>query len=1575
MVHLLAPRRFASTLRSLVLALGVAACGDEDRTLFACIDTVCPSSDASSASDAGGASLPCEVEFLSPLPSDAGSLELGATDDADARACGESFATNVLLASSASRVNLFVNDNPLGAQPVRGGQVRFEAELGNRGGTSNTLRAEATMADGRRCSADLGTRLFVGCPGPSCSIDTPRANRDGILNQEDDSDSRAAGLQTTLTVATEPENAGQGVRVSIDENLDVVPEAQVTPSDGRGLATFADITLAQGDRVVRAECQDEAGIRTRSPRIAWRVDTASCALRLSQVAGGASPITPADDIDENPENGLDVLVRGNIEGEGCESVQLGPCDAELPAISLNGLLGSDGGFIVPIKLPAVTESIALCGRVKDTSGNVSTPDERLDVEVRTDAPALVIRSPAEGARYNRSGGSGAITDLALDTQATCELDVVVACRDLGVVVELLADGEVQADAPCLEQGGLESPYVGLVTFPSVSLPSRDGGETTALSARQSLPGLPAGVSSSVTVQADCNPPSCNFQSPDPGDPFLSGALDNPNAGGFQTSFVVVSDAESAGQNVRLSIDGNPANNRNATALSGPGGAVATFSDVLLSESAHEIQATCSDPAANLQSTALVSWTVDTTACGVTLSVAGGHNPVVPGDDLDPGEPNLQVPVAGQTTGNGCRAARVGVCTSLDGPFVDLEEDGTFLLAADVPSTAAAGLRICAQVEDDSGNIASASQLIDVRVDAPTVSIDLPSDGDEINADCDAVVVEVQCSEDAAPVELFADDVSQGSVPCALGAANFELDLDSKNDGAATLLSVVQTAQGVPSVPDGIEVFVDCEAPEPSISAPVCNTELALIGDDVRPGVAGLQVDVTVSNDGAPDVTLTVDTGATSTSLQETGDDTSTEFGAVTLVSSGSVSLTACATDAQGNTGCSPPCPFTVVAEPTLTITSPRPPAVLTIDNDCDTLTPGMQARVRGTSNASDGNQVVVTLGSSAPSTVALAAGRYTACVATEDGDDQVLTASITDNVTGLSRTTSVLVSINTSPPPAIAAPTFELIGRREGTVELSWVSVLDSGGDPLAAYHLRCAQSNITTEPDWAAAKVFPLTLSPAGSEGEQETDVISDFRTGTELFCMLRGEDAYGLLGPLGATTLVSNPFLTLEYTGMPANVGTRLSVTALGDINGDGFDDFGYGTQHLGAVVYFGGPDLDVSPDVVITIDSAAASAQANHDLGANVVGLGDINGDDRPDFAVTARALNQPSATAGGSVFIFYGRASSAEWSALAPIQVAPSPGCGADLCLHGTEASATLGSSITSTDFDGDGEADIVIGAQTRTLSATTLVGRVYVVLGGSRLDLPSNSVRLLPTDNPDGFVIDPTTASRNFGINVAAVGLGSDARGDLVISSRGSASVRGEAFSVPGQVYTGPGLEPIVLATAFATGTPNQFGSPMRAVGDVNGDGFGDVWISTNLDLNGILPVFLGRASGFTGVSLLGFTNDVDDNEWGSYVATGFSTELGDVGDIDGNGFDDVLVAGIFAQNNPGTAELFYSGVATGNRLRSAADASYVSTANGYMTPGFVGDIDGDGFRDIAIVESRRTATTPPTPATSLKLLY
>jgi hypothetical protein len=1256
MENMRAPRHFWATARSLVAFAALAAgCADKDRTDI-CLgpgcatyqgiagkNTLTAGAFGGGAEDGGvdggtRAPEPCDVEFLTPGASDGGALTLAPSDDVDGEACGSSFSARVFLGSNASQVNLFVNDNPLGSASVAAGVVRFDAELGNRGQTPNRLRAEASV--------------FVGCAGPSCTIASPHANRDGFLNQSEDDDSDTAGLQTHIDVLTEPAHAGQTVALSIDDDEDAVPGALVELDGGDGRATFQSVTLAEGLHTVHAECSDGQGVSTRSPAGEWRVDISGCSLSLDSVADGASPITTANDLDRNAGNGLDVLVLGTLTGEGCESIQIGECNTDLADISLRNLVGADGSFIVPIKLPGQTASVALCARVTDEAGNVSEPDERTFVDVRADPPTV--------------------------------------------------------DAPIV-----------------------------------------------------------SFLTPSPATRF--------------------------------------------------------------------------------------------------------------------------------NEGTGC-----------------------------------------------------------------------------------ATIAAVSCSENGAPVELFADGVSQDTQTCTDNEASFSITLLTKNDGATTVLSAVQTAQGVASAPASVSVQADCQAPVLSFAQPTCNAQLALDGDDVDQDTAGLQFAVKVVNGGVPDVILTVIAGG-STDVAASGDATNTEFPAVDVGTADNVSLVACATDPQGNQGCAPSCALTVTAEPGIAINNPRPPAAFTMEDDCDPNTLGLQIQVDGTSDATNGSNVEIAVGTGTPSTVLLASGGFSACVQAPDGENQTLTATVTDTATGLSGSTSVIVSTNTSPPPAIGAPTFTVTGRRQGTLDLSWSSVLDASGDPLVAYHVRCSRSDITSEAIWDAATVFPVAVTPAVTAGVSQTVSMTNFRTGSERFCMVRGQDAYGQLSALtGASptvATVSNPFLTLEYTSVTPTTleGARISVSALGDINGDGQADFAYGTQGAGVQIFFGGPDLNVAPDVSITLTSPT---QTTHEFGANVAGLGDINGDGLPDFAITARALTQitPAVSAGGSVFVFFGRASTSPWPA--SIAVAANPGCGADICFHSSDSLAALGSAVTSTNFDGTETADLVIGSQNRPSNGTQRVGRAYVILGGTQLDVASGTIFQLPATTLNGFTIDPTTSTRTFGVNISAVGLGSDGLGDLVVSAVGRAAdnVNGEAFSIPGKAYPS-GSSGLIAYTpvplAFTAGTANTFGIAARAVGDVNGDTFGDVWITADLDANGVNPVFLGRSSGFSGVALFGYTNDVIDNEWASYVAGGFHTELGHLGDLDNNGFDDLCVGSRFvAGRASGSADLFYSDATTQNRARSAADAVVTSSGNGQVTPGFVGDISGDGFRDLAILDSG-----PALGSTRLTLLY
>jgi len=152
--------------------------------------------------------------------------------------------------------------------------------------------------------------------------------------------------------------------------------------------------------------------------------------------------------------------------------------------------------------------------------------------------------------------------------------------------------------------------------------------------------------------------------------------------------------------------------------------------------------------------------------------------------------------------------------------------------------------------------------------------------------------------------------------------------------------------------------------------------------------------------------------------------------------------------------------------------------------------------------------------------------------------------------------------------------------------------------------------------------------------------------------------------------------------------------SVAGLGDINGDNHDDFIVGSASLGATVYSGQTGLPIFP--------AFTSFSADDVYGGVVAGIGDVNGDDVPDFAI--------GATQDGSIF------------ALAPGYVELRSGTDGTLIrtLTGDNLSDRFGAAIDGAgDVNNDGTDDVIVGADQTALALTGYV-KVFSGADGSVL---------------------------------------------------------------------------------------------------------------------------------------------------------------------------------------------------------------------------------------------------------------
>jgi hypothetical protein len=1505
----------------------------------------------------GGPSAPCEIRFLLPVGVDAGNATLDGADDVDGEACGTEFTASVSLSSNGISLTLFVNDNPIEAQTVARPTTEFLAVLGNRGATGNTLRARATMLDGETCEATFGGQVFVNCPGPSCTIESPLTNSDGYLNASADDDDETPGLQTTLVVSSELEHAGRVVQLELDGDSETRLDSDLIADGSVAIAAFEALGFEDGTHSVQAECRDTFDRITLSPLTVWKVDTTPCTLEIDEIAGGSSPITPADDEDSDPDNGLQVALSGTITGNDCENLLVGICGGPAREIGLD--LPENGDFSVHFTLANSTRTLEVCAHVEDAAGNLG-PEQSEEVSVRTSAPAVFISSPADGTHINGSGVNGALRDDA-PLSPSCEATIRVDCTDLGSPVELLVADQVVDTEDCEP---LPAPFGGGRATFSASLPSQNDGTALVVSARQTATGFGPGEASPIELFADCEAPVCSLQNPNLALEVLNASLDTVAGppGDLQNDFDVETDA-AGDTHVALLVDGDEA------ASSDIGVGTASFPGISLAEGARRVQASCTDSAGNTRLSATERWTVDTVPCTSTLVVAGGADPITAAQDQD-GSPGLQLAVTGQTLGGDCTGFNLlaGSCGTPSGNFAGLALGQSFSDVITLPHQTARH-SLCLELQDQAGNVSSTEFERDVRAEVPVVSITSPSDGDFFNESTTCLTQLVAtCSDAGSPVQLLVDGAIVASSDCAQnGTVSFPLSLASHDDPTTTTLAVRQTADGLTSPLDSISVQADCNAPVLSFFTPACSTELALSGDDISAD-PGLQIPVTVFNGGSSNVTLTVARGGNSSDSLASGNATSTSFSSVDLGQAGSVELSACATDIHGNTGCTESCALNIVAELAAVILEPSDGDTFDASTpDCDAGAFGLQVAVQGQSTAAEGSALSVKLGIGASANTTVTSGSFSVCVDAHEGDNQELRVTVTDSVSGLSAAAVIHVNVDTTVAGVIAAPTATVTGRRQGTLDLSWLSVLDSDANPLAAYRLRCAQSEIVTENDWDAATNIPVNLIPKFTAGQTETFGLTGFRTGTSRFCVVRGENGGGSLSPMtpGLSALVDNPFLTQRYSVVDDTTETaatiiNVSLDPIGDINGDGLADFASGAANSGADVYLGTtsltPFVTKAPDIQIRNTGAVVGALG---FGAEVAGLGDITGDGLDDFAVTARGANL--------VFLFFGRdvpGGDTAW----PASISLGAGaCPADLCLNGAvvapAASPQFGWDVHSANFDGTLPNDIVIAARNATVNGTLVAGRVFVLLGGPQL--ASGGTRAVPDDNPDGFIIEPPSARSLFGFSATSVRR-SASRTDLVIGAVGNASLTtAGVFLVTGRAHVGTGLTTIALTGGdeIDTGPFANFATPVRATGDFDGDTLPDFVMGRSFTSGGTGSLYLGQSGGgFSSAATLAFPNDIPgfDDNFAQFTAQGFVSAFGTLGDLDKDGNAELLFGATSpdaqSSGTKGLGELFYGAVGSGGRARTTSDFSY-TPINSQVVPNFVGDVNGDTYPDVAILDS------------------
>jgi len=422
---------------------------------------------------------------------------------------------------------------------------------------------------------------------------------------------------------------------------------------------------------------------------------------------------------------------------------------------------------------------------------------------------------------------------------------------------------------------------------------------------------------------------------------------------------------------------------------------------------------------------------------------------------------------------------------------------------------------------------------------------------------------------------------------------------------------------------------------------------------------------------------------------------------------------------------------------------------------------------------------------------------------------------------------------------------------------------------PLAARS--AAQSVLYTLPGAAPNQMFGTAVAPAG---DVDADGFPDFIVGAA------GDDTAGVNA--GAAFVYSGRTGALLWSWLGEQPGEELGddVAGVGDVNGDGHDDVLVGAyRHDGVGLNSGRARVFSGADgsELLVLDGTGV----DDEFGIGVAGVGDLDGDGRPDVAVGAHhdddngfnsgSVRVVSGATGSQLFLFLGDEmhddlghvlaglgdidGDAVPDVLVGLHDTPDPGqarvfSGADGAVlynfTGSTNDDFYGHAVAGPgDVDGDGVPDLLIGA---SLDDTT----------------GSNAGRAWLHSGADGSIVfdwDGDAPDDGFGASVSGAG---DWNGD---------GVRDVVVGIPGADPAGPGssaarffsgVDGSALFTYEGTSPGLRFDIRVAALGDVNGDGRPDVALGLSYHdlagtdaglvqvISGALPVWTDLGGGLAG---------------------------------------------------------------------------------------------------------------------------